>query len=169
MTSIKSWFLEMPPSFELQVANTFILIVGCVMLGFLMYKGWKREQEAIRRETEALAREEHFKDFRRRVLCHFADAKGYFDQSSVMLEMTKVYADLARANNKEAKIAAEKTKEVVTKNADELHALTTQAQKNADIVKDKTDELKQTIPELTVKKLNESGSDIIKRVKPDGV
>lgn len=165
---ISDWFFETPPSFELQVIIMVLLVVICGMLAFLMYKGWRREQEAIRREKEAVAREEAFQLFQAKVVKHFADVKVYFDQSSILLEMTKVYADLARTNNKDAKHAAESTRQVIHATASELHQIGEQAVANAAIVVEKAEELKTVIPELTVQKLSESGSGVFTKNKTTG-
>lgn len=132
--------------------QVLILLVGVALIVKAVWDTLKtREKEKLR-----AAREQHLDEFVTKVLKFFKDSEQYFEQSALMLEMAKVYTELARANNKDAKVAADETRNAVKDQMNEIHEIGKQAIVNAEIVKDKADELKEVIPDLTVDRLRKA-------------
>lgn len=125
------------------------LALQVALIGVVLYKGHQRELNARKREHDARNREMAFQAFRIQVLGFFESSKEYFNETSTIHDMIKANLQFTRSSNTDAAHAAEST-------TAELHQISQQTAANAQIVSEKTEELKNTIPLLTVEKLKES-------------
>lgn len=153
----------------IRVLTVGLMVTIVVMLAFVLYKGWRREQAAIVRENKAVERDVSFDAFKKRVVTYFQEAHKQTQDTSEILNLVKVYLELARVKNSDANHAASDTKDLLKEHVEEVHVIAALAKENAKLAKEQTEELKTVIPAATVAELKKeaSGDSVIIKVVKD--
>lgn len=140
-----------------------VILILLVCYGLWMLREYRLE--VLKREQIAEQKRIAIVAYAERLDVFFKQARDYFADSKVVLELVKGYVEFARASNKDATHIAKQTQSVVESQHGELLKVVTQAQENAKMMSDKTEELKEVIPTKTVKELMDSDSKIVKKDK----